>query len=81
MGNKGYDFYMDKVRLPVTPGKLQISIHNANETVELINEGQINLLKKAGLSDIEFECLIPGLVSVCGIRIGSGGREGIYGGR
>lgn len=50
---------MDKVRLPVTPGKLQISIHNANETVELINEGQINLLKKAGLSDIEFECLIP----------------------
>ncbi len=50
---------MDKVRLPVTPGKLQISINNANETVELINEGQVNLLKKAGLSDIEFECLIP----------------------
>lgn len=55
----GYDFYMDKCLLPVTPGKLQIKINNANRTVKLINEGEINILKQAGLTDIEFECGIP----------------------
>ena len=55
----GYDFYLDKCLLPVTPDKLQIKINNANETVTLINEGEINILKQAGLTDIEFECRIP----------------------
>lgn len=30
-----------------------------NKTVNLINEGEINILKKAGLTDIEFEAEIP----------------------
>lgn len=59
MAQSGYDFYLNKCLLPVTPSKLQIKINNANETVTLINEGQINLLKKAELTDIEFECQIP----------------------
>ena len=43
----------------VPPEKLQVNINNENETVELINGQQVNLLKKAGLTDIEFECLLP----------------------
>lgn len=59
MAGSGYVFYLDKCLLPVTPEKLQISIKNENKTVKLINDGQINLLKKAGLTEIEFECMIP----------------------
>lgn len=59
MSKGGYDFYLGKCLLPVAPAKLKIKINNANETVTLINEGEINILKKAGLTDIEFECSIP----------------------
>lgn len=59
MARSGYDFYLDKCLLPVTPSKLTIKINNANKTVTLINEGEINILKKAKLTDIEFECEIP----------------------
>lgn len=59
MGKSGYDFYLKKCLLPVPPEQLQIKINNANKTVTLINEGQVNLLKKAELTDIEFECLLP----------------------
>ncbi len=45
--------------LPISPSKLTLKINNANETVTLMNEGEINILKKAGLTDIEFECRIP----------------------
>lgn len=59
MAAGGYDFYLDRCLLPVAPGRLQVSIKNENRTVRLINEGQVNLLKAAGLTDIEFECMIP----------------------
>lgn len=59
MMKSGYDFYLKKCLLPVTPQKLEIKINNANDTVTLINEGEINLLKTAALTDIEFECEIP----------------------
>lgn len=54
-----YDFYLDGVLLPVTPGKLKMSIANQNSTYVLIDQGEINLLKRAGLTEIEFECLLP----------------------
>ncbi len=60
--NTGYDFYLDKCLLPVSPDKLQIKINNANTTVTLINEGEVNILKKPKLTDIEFECMIPQLL-------------------
>lgn len=55
----GYDFYLKRCLLPVAPKKLQIKINSKNETLTLMNEGEINILKKAGLTDIEFECEIP----------------------
>lgn len=59
MAKSGYDFYLDKCLLPVTPDRLQIKINNANKMLTLINEGEINILKNAKLTDIEFECSIP----------------------
>jgi LysM repeat protein len=59
MAKSAYDFYLGKCLLPITPEKLQIKIKNENKTITLINQGQINILKTAGLTDIEFECCIP----------------------
>ena len=38
----GYEFYLDKMLLPITPSKLEIKIKNKNKTYDLINEGEIN---------------------------------------
>lgn len=61
-----YEFYMDGVRLPVTPGALTIKVANQNKTINLINEGQRNIIKTAGLSKISFSALLPNPgISVC----------------
>ena len=54
-----YDVYLDKVLLPIAPSKIQLKITNQNRTVTLINDGEINILRKAGLTDIEFTVLLP----------------------
>lgn len=54
-----YNFYLKSVLLPVAPAQLKVIINNNNSTYVLIDEGQINILKKAKLTDIEFECLLP----------------------
>ena len=54
-----YEFYMDGVRLPVTPSSLTIKTANQNKTINLINEGQVNVLKTPGLSKISFSALLP----------------------
>ncbi|NJJ72858.1 LysM peptidoglycan-binding domain-containing protein [Clostridioides difficile] len=50
-----YDFYLDGVQLPITPGKLEVKVTNKNKTIDLINVGEVNILKKEGLSEINFE--------------------------
>ena len=54
-----YNFYIDGEQLPVAPPSMTMQINNKNETVILINEGEVNILKKPGLTDIEFEVLLP----------------------
>ena len=54
-----YDFYMGKVLLPVAPKKLQLKINGGNKAVTLINEGEVNILKTVGLTDIDFEIILP----------------------
>lgn len=54
-----YDFYFDKMRLPIPPQKLQVKINGNNKTMTLINEGEINILKMAGLTDITLTVLLP----------------------
>jgi len=59
MSKSGYDVYLSKCLLPITPAKIQIKISNQNNTITLIDGMEINLLKDAGLTEIEFECLLP----------------------
>lgn len=54
-----YFFYLDKLLLPVAPDKLQTKINNNNSKITLINEGEVNILKTAKLTDVEFDALIP----------------------
>ncbi len=54
-----YYFYLDKILLPVAPSKMSLKIDNKNKTLVEINEGEINILKKAGLTNIEFDAMIP----------------------
>ena len=72
-----YDFYIGNCLLPIPPKKLQIKIKNANKTVTLINEGQINILKTPELSDVEFECEIPQIEYPFAVYK-SGFKEAIY---
>lgn len=55
-----YYFYLGKdVLLPVAPESLKMKINGKNKTMTLINDGEINLLKVAGLTDISFEVMLP----------------------
>lgn len=54
-----YSFYIDGELLPVTPSKIQTKISNNNKTMTLINDGEINIPKKPGLIEIDFEALLP----------------------
>jgi len=54
-----YNFYIDGVLLPIAPSKVQTKISSKNKTITLIDEGEVNLLKKAGLTDIEFDAILP----------------------
>ena len=75
MAQSGYDFYLGRCLLPIAPPKLTVKINNANETATLINEGEINILRQAGLTDIEFECRIPQEVSLRRLQVRiQGGR-------
>ena len=55
----GYDFYLDRCLLPVTPQKLELKISNGNKTITLIDEGEVTILKAAGLTEVELECMLP----------------------
>ena len=54
-----YYFYLGNVLLPIPPKKVELKINNKNKTYDLINNQQINVLKNPGLTDIEFEILLP----------------------
>jgi hypothetical protein len=54
-----YFFFLDKVQLPVSPSKLQLKINNKNKTLTLINDGEVNILKTPGLTEVSFRALLP----------------------
>lgn len=57
--NKGYDFYIDDLLLPITPKKINTKIKNKNKVITLLNGEELNLLKKPGLTEFNFEFRIP----------------------
>lgn len=54
-----YYFFFGPIPLPVTPGALEISTPSLNQTVTLINHGEINIPRGPGLREISFDFLLP----------------------
>lgn len=54
-----YNVYLDKCLLPITPEKITLKVKNGNKTLTLMNEGEVNVLKNAKLSEVEFTCELP----------------------
>lgn len=58
-----YSFFMvsddKKVQFPIAPSELTISVNGRNESIDLMNEGEVNLLKSPGLTEVLFTATIP----------------------
>ena len=54
-----YYFFLGTTMLPVPPAKMSIKIKNKNKTIDLINEGEVNLIKTPGLTEISFDARLP----------------------
>ena len=56
-----YQFFIGVLPLPITPGALTIKTPSMNQTINLANEGEINIPKNRGLHEISFDFLLPQL--------------------
>lgn len=54
-----YELYLDGVLFPVAPSKLKMKVKGRNETMELVNWDEINILHSPGLTEWEFDLLLP----------------------
>lgn len=54
-----YLVYFDKMLFPITPSKIEMKIKNNNKTIDLVNLGEVNILKTPGLTEISFDALFP----------------------
>lgn len=54
-----YSFYLDGMQLPVAPEALQTKANGKNETITLMDHGEVNILRRPGLSDVSFDALLP----------------------
>lgn len=54
-----YYFFINDKLLPVPPPKMNVRINNKNTTLNLINEGEVNVIKTPGLTEISFEAMLP----------------------
>lgn len=54
-----YEVYLDDMRLPITPQKIQIKYENQNKTVDLINGEEFNIIRPPGLCEISLDAVIP----------------------
>lgn len=57
-----YDIYLGTMLCPIAPEKLQLKINSKNKSLTLINEGEVNILKKAGLTEVSFDLLLPNVI-------------------
>lgn len=54
-----YEFKMNEILLPIPPSKIQTKYKGQNKTINLINEGEVNILKLPGLTEYSFTVMIP----------------------
>lgn len=53
--------YFNKILFPVAPESITMKIKGNNETVTLIDSGEINILKSPGLTEVSFDLLLPNI--------------------
>lgn len=54
-----YYFFLGACPLPIPPAALNVKTPTLNKTINLINEGEVNILKGDGLKEISFDVLLP----------------------
>ncbi|WP_343208224.1 peptidoglycan-binding protein [Anaerolentibacter hominis] len=54
-----YLLYLKDTLFPVAPEKIETKIKSENKTLTLLNEGEINRIKRPGLSELKFSLLLP----------------------
>lgn len=54
-----YYFFLGDLMLPVSPEKITLKIDNKNKTINLINEGEVNIIKTPGLTEVSFDARLP----------------------
>lgn len=54
-----YYFFLGTTMLPVPPAKMTLDIKGKNKTVNLINEGEVNIIKTPGLTEVSFDARFP----------------------
>lgn len=54
-----YYVFLDKTPLPVPPSKMDVKISGKDKTYTLMNEGEISVLKQAGLTEVSFNFVLP----------------------
>lgn len=54
-----YVFYLNGIQLPVTPEAVQVTVNGKNETMVLMDQGEVNVLKTPGLTEVSFDALLP----------------------
>ena len=57
-----YYFFLGNTMLPVPPPRMNTKINGKNKTINLINEGEVNLIKTPGLTEISFDFLTAGIL-------------------
>lgn len=59
MAYHGYHFFVGDLELPYAPSELTVTIGSNNQTVDLINGNEINVLKNPKLTEIKFDIELP----------------------
>ncbi len=54
-----YEIYLKNLLLPVAPESINISTPSNNKRIGLVSGGEFTALKKSGLREISFKCMLP----------------------
>ena len=57
--SKMYQLYLDGILFPVAPAKIEWNYYGRNETVSLIDQGELNLIRPGKLLQFSFQLLLP----------------------
>ena len=54
-----YYIFLDDMQVSVPPEKIQTLIPSRNETIQLLSAGEVNVIRIPGLTEIQFDMMLP----------------------